>query len=64
METAQAKQKNVEFEDLVNFDSDGNVVVKKHCDASNKLVARRAIEAHLERKQLDNVMDEYYWGDT
>ncbi len=37
---------------LVNFDTEGNVVVDKTSDASAKLVARRAIEAHLERKSM------------
>ncbi len=51
----------LETEDLVNFDENGNVVVKKHSEASNKLIARRAIEAHLERKRLE--IDEYDWDD-
>ena len=51
----------LESEDLVNFDENGNVVVKKHSEASTKLIARRAIEAHLERKSLE--IDEYYWDD-
>ncbi len=57
MATAVAKKVR---EELVNFDTDGNIVVKKTTDASSKLVARRAIEAHLERKdmQLDN---DKYW---
>jgi len=37
---------------LVNFDTEGNVVVDKTSDASAKLIARRAIEAHLERKSM------------
>lgn len=46
--------------ELVNFDTDGNVIVNKHDEKSAKLVARRAIEAHLERKklQLDDYWDE------
>lgn len=51
----------LESEDLVNFDENGNVVVKKHSEASTKLIARRAIEAHLERKSLE--IDEYDWDD-
>lgn len=54
----------LEAEDLVNFDEKGNVVVKKNTDASSKLVARRAIEAHSERKRLDKDIDEYYWGEV
>lgn len=47
-------------EELVNFDTKGNVVVSKDTEASAKLVARRAIEAHLERKRLQ--LDDY-WDD-
>mgnify|MGYP003384520521 CR=1 FL=1 len=46
--------------ELVNFDTNGNVVVSKHSEKSAKLVARRAIEAHLERKKLQ--LDDY-WDD-
>jgi hypothetical protein len=35
------------------------VVVNKKSSASNKLMARRAIEAHLERKSLEKHLDEY-----
>lgn len=47
-------------DDLVGFDTNGNIVVGKHKEADSKLVARRAIEAHLERKrlQLDDYWDE------
>lgn len=55
-------QAPLEKEDLVNFDGNGNVVVKKHSEASAKLIARRAIEAHLERKSLE--IDEYDWDDV
>ena len=55
-------QPPLEKQDLVNFDGDGNVVVKKHSEASAKLIARRAIEAHLERKNLE--IDEYDWEDV
>ncbi|MEY8204321.1 MAG: hypothetical protein RPR40_04525 [Bermanella sp.] len=48
---ASAAAKKIQTE-LVNFDTDGNVVVDKTSKASAKLVARRAIEAHLERKSL------------
>ncbi|GAA6136100.1 hypothetical protein NBRC116188_28900 [Oceaniserpentilla sp. 4NH20-0058] len=45
-------------EELVNFDTQGNLVVCKKTEASAKLVARRAIEAHLERKQMQ--LDDYW----
>ncbi len=45
-------------EELVNFDTKGNVVVSKKSEASAKLVARRAIEAHLERKRMQ--LDDYW----
>ncbi|NVK36364.1 MAG: hypothetical protein HWE18_00445 [Gammaproteobacteria bacterium] len=45
-------------EELVNFDTKGNVVVSKNNEASAKLVARRAIEAHLERKRMQ--LDDYW----
>ncbi len=45
-------------EELVNFDTKGNVVVSKKNEASAKLVARRAIEAHLERKRMQ--LDDYW----
>ena len=47
---------------LVNFDTDGNVVVDKSSDASSKLIARRAIEAHLERKNM-HLDDEWDFDD-
>jgi hypothetical protein len=48
---ARTAKHNTQTE-LVNFDTQGNVVVDKSSDASAKLVARRAIEAHLERKSM------------
>jgi len=47
-------------DELVNFDTEGNIIVSKHNEASAKLVARRAIEAHLERKRMK--LDDY-WDD-
>ena len=47
-------------EELVNFDTQGNIVVCKETEANAKLVARRAIEAHLERKKMQ--LDDY-WDD-
>jgi hypothetical protein len=52
-----AHEKSVE--QVVSFDKEGNVVVNKKSSASNKLMARRAIEAHLERKSLEKHLDEY-----
>ena len=49
MATAVAQKTQAQ---LVNFDTEGNVVVDKTSDASAKLIARRAIEAHLERKSM------------
>lgn len=60
METAEAIDAGTQSDELVNFDSEGNLVVSKHSEASAKLVARRAIEAHLERKKLH--LDDY-WDD-
>ncbi len=48
--------------ELVNFDTEGNVIVDKSSDASSKLVARRAIEAHLERKSM-HLDDEWDFDD-
>ncbi len=47
------------IEQIVSFDKEGNVVVNKESSASNKLMARRAIEAHLERKTLEKDLNEY-----
>ena len=52
---------NKSYEETVNFDHDGNVIVNKDCHASKKLVARRAIEATLERKRLEKEMEMYYF---
>jgi hypothetical protein len=49
------------IEQVVSFDKEGNVVVNKESSASNKLMARRAIEAHLERKNLEKDLTEYYF---
>ena len=39
----------------------GNVVVNKEAHASKKLISRRAIEAHLERKRLEKDLEAYYF---
>lgn len=48
-------------EEIVTFDQEGNVVVNKDAGISKKLMARRAIEAHLERKRLESDLEEYYF---
>lgn len=48
-------------EETVSIDQNGNVVVNKDSSASKKLLARRAIEAHLESKQLERNLEEYYF---
>ncbi len=55
--TLSAHEKSIE--QVVSFDKQGNVVVNKESSASNKLMARRAIEAHLERKMLERDLNEY-----
>ena len=55
MTTAAVRKKS--SEGLVNFDKKGNIVVSKNSEASTKLIARRAIEAHLERKNMH--LDDY-----
>jgi hypothetical protein len=54
-----AHEKSVE--QVVSFDKEGNVVVNKKSSASNKLMARRAIEAHLERKNLEKDLNEFHF---
>ncbi|WP_420589042.1 PA3496 family putative envelope integrity protein [Bacterioplanoides sp.] len=48
-------------EEVVSFDQNGNVVVNKESQMSKKLMARRAIEAHRERKRLESDLDDYYF---
>ncbi len=45
-------------QELVNFDTQGNIIICKDSEASAKLIARRAIEAHLERKNMQ--LDDYW----
>ncbi|WP_369855961.1 PA3496 family putative envelope integrity protein [Candidatus Thalassolituus haligoni] len=47
-------------EQVVTFDPQGNVVVNKASKMPAKVVARRAIEAHRERKHLEQDLDRYY----
>lgn len=53
--------KKVNTEETVTFDKNGNVVVNKKSGAPKKLMARRAIEAHLERKVLEKDLESYYF---
>ena len=53
--------KDYTSEETVSFDKNGNVVVNKEAHVSKKLVARRAIEAHLERKRLEKDLEAYYF---
>lgn len=46
-------------DEVVSFDKKGNVVVNKDSGTSKKLIARRAVEAHLERKRLERDLDQY-----
>lgn len=48
-------------DEVVSFDKKGNVVVNKETQMSKKLMARRAIEAHLERKRLEKDLEAYYF---
>ena len=57
META----KDYTSEETVSFDENCNVVVNKEAHASKKLISRRAIEAHLERKRLEKDLEAYYF---
>ena len=45
--------------EAVSFDQNGNVVVNKETSMSKKLVARRAIEAHLEKNRLEQDLEAY-----
>lgn len=56
-----ASSKVSAHEEIVSIDQNGNVVVNKESSASKKLMARRAIEAHLESKQLERHLEEYYF---
>lgn len=51
-------------EEVVSFDGKGNVVVNKESQMSKKLMARRAIEAHLERKRLERDLENYYFEEV
>lgn len=50
-------------EEVVSFDQEGKVIVNKDSQMSKKLMARRAIEAHLERKRLERDLDQYYFDE-
>lgn len=54
-----SKTKAAPHAEAVSFDQDGNIVVNKDTSLSKKLVARRAIEAYLERKELEQELEQY-----
>lgn len=56
-----ASAKKVNSDETVTFDKNGKVVVNKESTAPKKLMARRAIEAHLERKVLEKDLESYYF---
>lgn len=64
MDIAEVLQRDENQAELVNIDTHGNVIVNKSSDANSKLVARRAIEAFLERKNLEQAINEYYWDEA
>lgn len=49
-------------EKTVWFDEEGNVVINRDTQQSRKLLARRVIEAHRERRRLERELDEYDFG--
>ncbi|PHS65043.1 MAG: hypothetical protein COB09_04525 [Thalassobium sp.] len=55
----EAAMKFEAHEEVVSFDRDGKVVVNKESQMSKKLMARRAIEAHLERKRLEHDLEDF-----
>lgn len=44
-------------EEIVSFDKNGNLNINKESQSSKKLLARRAIEAHLEKKRFEEAFD-------
>ena len=56
----EAAIKYESHDEVVSFDQDGKVVVNKEAQMSKKLMARRAVEAHLERKRLEKDLEDYY----
>lgn len=55
----KTSNKVIAHDEAVSIDQDGNVVVNKETSISKKLMARRAIEAHFERKQLERDLELY-----
>lgn len=51
-------------EEVVSFDQKGNLVVNKASCMSKKLMARRAIEAHQERKRMESDLEDYDFEKT
>lgn len=58
----EAAMKVNSHDETVSFDQEGNVVINKETSMSKKLMARRAIEAHLERKHIDKKFEDYYFS--
>ncbi len=56
----EAAMKFEAHEEVVSFDQEGKVVVNKDSQMSKKLMARRAIEAHLERKRLERDLEDFF----
>ena len=54
-----SKTKTNSHAEAVSYDQDGNMVVNKDTSMPKKLVARRAIEAYLERKELEQDLEHY-----
>lgn len=54
-----SKAKKSSHVEAVSFDQEGNLVVNKDTTVSKKLIARRAIEAYLERKELEQELESY-----
>ena len=52
--------KAVDQEETVPIDQEGNLIVNKEANMSKKLIARRAVEAYLEKKQLEKDLESYY----
>lgn len=59
-----AKNTSSAHEEIVSFDKNGNININKESQSSKKLLARRAIEAHLEKKQLEQDFDSYLFDEV
>lgn len=59
-----AKNNSGAHEEIVSFDKNGNLTINKETQSSKKLLARRAIEAHLEKKRFEEDLDYYLLDDV